>query len=314
MLATDNPIYIIGSGAIGKALAVFLKLSGRNVTIVRGSVNDGSLKTENILVEMAGGAVFEAETVVRTMDSLSGTGGIFVLCNKSFGNEQLALLLKNKMGNPPVVLLQNGLGVEEPFVRHGFSEIYRCVLFVTSQVIGEGNVRFKPVGVCPVGIERGDPGHLDKIVQQLNTPYFAFRSEGNIRPVVWKKAIVNCVFNSICPLLDTDNGIFHRNQEALQIARRVIGECLTIATEKGIRLTPDEIEENLLQISRFSDGQLISTLQDIRNGRRTEIETLNLEVVRLAKELGKLDAVQETRLLGELVRLKAELALRQAGN
>jgi 2-dehydropantoate 2-reductase len=35
---------------------------------------------------------------------------------------------------------------------------------------------------------------------------------------------------------------------------------------------------------RISTGskQLISTLQDIRNGRQTEIESLNLEIARLA--------------------------------
>lgn len=30
-----NNIYIIGAGAIGKALAVLLKLQGKNVTIIR---------------------------------------------------------------------------------------------------------------------------------------------------------------------------------------------------------------------------------------------------------------------------------------
>ncbi|HCZ36261.1 MAG TPA: ketopantoate reductase, partial [Cytophagales bacterium] len=40
-----NNIYIIGAGAIGKALAVFLNRAGKNVTLVRGSVNDGSAST-----------------------------------------------------------------------------------------------------------------------------------------------------------------------------------------------------------------------------------------------------------------------------
>jgi 2-dehydropantoate 2-reductase len=72
-------------------------------------------------------------------------------------------------------------------------------------------------------------------------------------------------------------------------------------------LDPAEVEENLLNISRSSDGQLISTLQDIRNKRRTEIETLNFEIVRIARSLGKENTVKETRLLGELTKLKADL-------
>jgi 2-dehydropantoate 2-reductase len=302
----SDHIYIIGSGAIGKALAVFLRLSGRKATLIRGSVNDGSRTIEHIRVLMPEGSVHEAEVTISTLGAFPALDGIIVLANKSFGNEQLAIALKGKTASSPIVLLQNGLGVEKPFIQHGFSEIYRCVLFVTSQIIGEGTVRFKPVAPCPIGIELGDTDSLQYIVRQLNTPQFAFKSDATIDYVVWKKAIINCVFNSVCPLLEVDNGIFHRNAAALDIARRVITECTTIANASGIQLTPHDVEESLLQISRSSDGQLISTLQDIRAGRRTEIDTLNFEVARLAHELGLSHVVQETRLLGELVKLKAD--------
>ncbi|MCF0074116.1 2-dehydropantoate 2-reductase [Dyadobacter sp. CY261] len=306
MYSSDDHIYIIGSGAIGKALAVFLRLSGRKATIIRGSVNDGSRKMENIGVEMPDGQVLEAEVAVTTFSSFPTINGIIVLATKSFGNGQLAIELKSKAGHSPIVLLQNGLGIEKPFLELGFQEIYRCVLFVTSQVTGDATVRFKPVASCPVGIEMGHSDRLQDIVRQLDTPYFSFRTKANIQQIVWEKAIVNCVFNSVCPLLDTDNGIFYRNDAALEIARRVIGECLLIAHQNGIFLTGNELEESLLQISRASDGQLISTLQDIRAGRQTEIDTLNFEIAAMAAKLGLSHSVRETRLLGELTRLKAE--------
>jgi 2-dehydropantoate 2-reductase len=243
------------------------------------------------------------------LDAFSTISGIVVLANKSFGNEQLAISLKNKIGNSPLVLLQNGLGIEQPFIQHEYPEIYRGVLFVTSQTVDHVTVRFKPVAVCPLGVERGNIDHLNYIVKQMNTPDFRIKSEFDIQQVVWKKAVVNCVFNSICPLLEVDNGIFHRNQSALEIARRIISECTAIAQAKGIALYSDEVELSLLQISKLSDGQAISTLQDIRNKRRTEIETLNPEIARIACYLHKEDLVRETRLLGELIRIKSELVM-----
>lgn len=310
MQSAKNHIYIIGSGAIGKALAVFLKISGKDVTLIRGSVNDASAKTEYLGVEMADGTIHRSAIEVTTLTAFAKISGIIILANKSFGNEQLAVSLKQKAGNSPIVLLQNGLGVERPFIDHQYPEIYRCVLFVTSQAIDAVNVRFKPVDVCPVGIEQGSKPNLDTIVLQLDTPNFRFKGEMHIQPVIWKKAIVNCVFNSICPLLEADNGIFHRNAEARGIARRVISECTAIAKAKGILLHAEDVETSLLQISRLSDGQEISTLQDIRNGRRTEIDTLNPEIARIAESLNKGDHVSETRLLGELTRLKADNARR----
>jgi len=125
--------------------------------------------------------------------------------------------------------------------------------------------------------------------------------------VIWEKAIANSVFNSVCPLLEADNGIFHRNEAALAIARNIIAECVAIAALKGVALQAQNVENTLLRISRLSDGQLISTLQDIRNGRPTEIDTLNGAIAGMADQLGRSDMVSGTRLLGELTKIKADI-------
>jgi len=307
---SSNQIYIIGAGAIGRALAVFLRLSGRKVTILRASVPEFKTRTEGFQVQMPDGSVREAEATVSGLDAFPVLNGVLVLANKSFGNEQLAGMLKEKAGDCPIVLLQNGLGVEKPFLQHGFREVYRGVLFVTSQ-LGEGPViTFKPVGPSLIGVERGSTDRLQQVVRLLHTPDFAFKSKANIAHTVWKKAIINCVFNTICPLLEADNGLFHRSDAALGIARRVIDECVGLAHARGVWLTAGDVEQSLLEISRSSDGQLISTLQDIRAGRRTELDTLNFEMVRQAREAGLGAAVRETGFLGELTRLKENSRLK----
>lgn len=309
MFTAERDIYIVGAGAIGKALAVFLRSAGRKVTLIRGSLDDGSIKTERIRVE--NGAGYEADMEIATLSAFETIDGIVVLANKSYGNEQLAARLKDKTGSSPVVLLQNGLGIEQPFLVRGFPEVYRCVLFVTSQSTGPSAVRFKPVSPSPIGIEKGKTETLGEIVRQLTTPRFVFRAEEYIQPIVWEKAIINSVFNSVCPLLETDNGIFHRSPQALEIAKRIIRECAGAARGKGVVLQPEAVEESLLRISRSSDGQLISTLQDIREHRQTEIGTFNLEIARIAGALGREDLIRETKLLGELTRLKADISMLQ---
>ena len=302
-------IYIIGSGAIGKALAVFLKLDNKNVTLIRGSIDDKSSYTEKIQIELLNKTELEAEVKISTLSNFAELDGIVVLTNKSYGNEGLAQALKDKVGNSPIVILQNGLGVEQVFVDSNFPGIYRCVLFVTSQTVSKIKVSFKPVATSLIGIRKGDSEMLNSIVEQLDSSNFPFKAEPNIQTVIWKKAIANSVFNSICPLLEVDNGIFHRDRNAFEMAKRVIDECLSISIETGISLSAHEVVESLLLISKSSDGQLISTLQDIRNGRKTEIETLNFEIVKIATKLGKEDLVRETKLLGELVRMKSEISI-----
>jgi 2-dehydropantoate 2-reductase len=307
LAAMKDHVYIIGAGAIGEALAVFLQLNGRQVTLLRGSIDTGATYAEKITVILEQQQL-EAKINISSLSNFKSLDGIIVLTCKSFGNEALARVLKNKARDSSVVLLQNGLGVEQPFIDQGFEKIYRCVLFVTSQVLEGGAVRFKPVATCPIGTITGNKVQLNVIVEQLDTPYFSFATQSDIQPVIWKKVIANSVFNSVCPLLEVDNGIFHRNAGALEIANRIITECLFIAGAKGVQLSHEEVLESLLRISRFSDGQLISTLQDIRLGRRTEIETLNLAIAAMAKQLGMEHLVTETRLLGEITKLKSELS------
>jgi 2-dehydropantoate 2-reductase len=302
----ERQIYIIGAGAIGKALAVFLHLNQKEAILLRGSVDDGAHRFENISVAVDD-KTLQAEIEISSLSNFQELKGIVVLTSKSFGNKNLAELLKGKTGKSPVILLQNGLGVEQPFIDHDYPEIYRCVLFVTSQVLENGDVRFKPVADCPIGTIKGTGLLLTEVIETLNTAQFVFSAEANIQPVIWKKVIVNTVFNSICPLLDVDNGIFHRDDTALELAERVIAECLLIAGKKGIELSKDEVLESLLRISRFSDGQLISTLQDIRSGRHTEIGTLNGAIVQIARNLNMAHLVSETRLLWEMTRLKEKL-------
>jgi len=300
-----EPVYIIGAGAIGKALAVCLSNDGMKVVLLRGSVDNGESRQENIRVVFPSEEIIEAEVTIDTLSNYHRLEGLVVLCIKSYGNATLADTLKDKIDCSPVVLLQNGLGVEQAFM--SFPSVYRCVLFATSQPVSDTELNFKPVAVSPIGrIIGGDETSLGHIAALLNTPYFGFRAERDIQPIIWKKAIVNSVFNSVCTLLDTDNGIFHRNPQALQIAESLVAECLRVAEEQGIDLNQSEVMDSLLLISRSSDGQFISTLQDIRNHRPTEIATLNLAIAGMAAAE---HAVIQTRLLGQLTLLKSQLSI-----
>jgi 2-dehydropantoate 2-reductase len=292
-------IYIVGSGAIGKALAVCLQHAQKKVVLIQGRVDDGTASMQKLTLQLSDGSQLKAEIECGSLSNYPTLTGIILLTNKSFGNAGLAVKLIDKIGRSPVVLLQNGLGVERPFIEAGFT---------TSQLLSETSIRYKPVTISPVGPINGNEADLNAIVEKINSPLFPFKAEPNIQPVIWEKAIINSVFNSICPLLDIDNGVFHREADVLALAKRIIKECVQVATAAGVELSAAAVEDKLITISKFSDGQFISTLVDINNKRETEIETLNFEVVRIAELLTPETPVGETRLLGELTRLKARLS------
>lgn len=298
-------IHIIGAGAIGKALAVFLNHTGKNAVLVRGSVNDGTKEIQDITVEIADGNNLTYPVQTVTLDCINQFDGIVLLTNKAFGNAALASELSKKGIDYPLILLQNGLGVEASFIEHGFKCVYRSVLFATCQGIGENRFRFRPVKESPVGIVKGSDEELKLLVDRMHTALFPFSPSQDIRSIVWEKTIMNTVFNSVCPLLAIDNGIFYRNELAMQVARRLINSCVLIAQKAGIAIQAEKIEDGLLKISRASEGQFISTLQDILHDRPTEIDSLNFELVRVAASLGLQEEAREIQLLGELIQLKS---------
>lgn len=307
-MENKTKIYIVGAGAIGKALAVVLKAANRNVVLLRASVAGVEEHEENINLLLNDKSEISAKIQIASLDYFSVLEGIVVLTNKSYGNKQITTLLKDKTGNSPIVILQNGLGVEDIFIKENFPKIYRCVLFATSQLAETNKVLFKPVSLSQIGVIKGNQQELIETVKNITTEIFPFQAVEDIQKTIWKKAIINCVFNSVCPLIEVDNGIFHRDSDVLTVAKRIIDECVQIANDYRVELSSEEVLESLLMISKFSDGQLISSYQDILNKRTTEIETLNFAVVKMAEAIGKGHLVKETRLLGELTKLKSDIS------
>lgn len=295
-------IYILGCGAIGLPLAVFLVNAGRNVIAVRTS-RDAPKRTLTVSVRN-GTDRLNATLELIPLSELNRLDGIIVIAAKSYANNEIAQQLKNRNVAGPIVILQNGLGVEKPFREAGFFPIYRCILYATSQPALENEFTFSLIAPCPIGVVSGDESNLGRCVEELTTDEFPFHSEANIQREIWKKAIINSVFNSICPLLEVDNGIFARDEETANLAREIVRECVMLTDRLNMGLSESELMEQIMRISRGS-SQLISTLQDIRKGRQTEIESLNLEIARVAASMQPIVHLPRIELLGKMILAKS---------
>jgi 2-dehydropantoate 2-reductase len=302
-MGPEKTIFILGSGAVGFPLVAYLTNAGRAVVAVRTSRNDVPKSTITVTVHDRSNRI---STPIETisLSRITNLNGTIVIATKSYANKAIALELKDKAAAGPVIIMQNGLGVEKPFLDAHFSPIFRCVLYVTSQATSEYDFTFRPITSSPIGIVNGDESGLKKCVEGLTTDGFPFRLEANIQREIWKKAIINSVFNSICPLLDVDNGVFARDEDSRNLAREVVSECVTLTDRLHLGLSESELMEQIMLISNGSD-QLISTLQDIRSGRQTEIEFLNLEIARVAASMQPRLHLPRIEILGKMILAKS---------
>jgi len=241
-----------------------------------------------------------------SLTKLPELDGILVIAAKSFANTEIARTLKEKGAQGPVVLLQNGLGVEKPFLEAGFPDVYRCVLYLTSQTYPNNLFTFEHVKPSPIGTLEGSGQELQDIVDALSTARFPFRPLDRIQQEVWRKVVANAVFNSVCPLLDVDNGIFARDSETAALALELVRECVQLTDRLGLGLGEEELFELVMAISGCSD-QYISTLQDIKAGRPTEIDSMNLEIARIGSALDPPVLLPRIELLGKMIQAKSRV-------
>lgn len=310
-LEDSNVLHILGGGAVGQALAVFLQLAGRRVCLVRTGGEGAALSRQAARLQVTDGSQnhVEAEVECVGLQQLGRLTGPVAVAVKSHANATVAAALARCRCSGPVILLQNGLGVERPFLEQlPGASICRAVLYMSGERRSASSVVFRSIASCPVGAVSGSAAEGAVCANHLSTSAFPFHSVEDISPHVWSKTLLNAVFNSICPLVEADNGLFSRDPSALALASQVLQECLALAARYGVRLQENDLLDRLLAISRGSDGVLISTLQDLRLGRTTEMEALNGELARLAQALEPPQALSLTAALGRLVILKADAA------
>ena len=183
-------IYILGSGAIGFPLAAYLADAGRSVIAVRTSRNDVQKSTITVTVHNGANHVSTSVETI-SLSKLADLDGTIVIATKSYTNKAIALELRNKAVTGPIVIMQNGVGVEKPFIDTHFSPIYRCILLLTSQAISEYEFTVRPIASSPIGVVDGNELGLKKCVGDLTTDGFPFHAEVNIQKDIWKKAIIN---------------------------------------------------------------------------------------------------------------------------
>jgi 2-dehydropantoate 2-reductase len=140
-----------------------------------------------------------------------------------------------------------------------------------------------------------------------------------VLPYKWTKLVFSCVVNPLSALTGLDADRLLRTAAALPAALEIISEVIQLANAEGVRLAregpvspywlrrgngvPAVVKKLILRAISFSLKNVkVSMLQDIENGRRTEIDFLNGFIVDRARGFGIETPRNEltTRLVKEL--------------
>lgn len=284
-------VAVVGSGAMGCLFAARFVQSGASVTLVDYRPERAARLQKNGITLEDGGEPFVAhpEVCTRAPEGMDLT--LVLVKAYSTGGVELPQ-------TGPVLTLQNGLGNVE--ILCGNAGSARVLAGTTSEgatLLGEGHVRHAGRGLTVLGSWTSCSAKAAHTL--LEGAGFAVEITEVPGQRIWEKTAINAGINPLTALLGVPNGRLLEIREARQLMRDLVVEAAKVAGTEGYRFSISLVEL-AEDICRNTSENISSMLQDVRAGKRTEIDAISGEVLQRAL-LASLPAPR-TRVVWQLVK------------
>lgn len=283
-------IAVVGPGALGCLIAGFLKnktkedvrLLGRSAEKA-GQIRDGGIKIEGI----SGSYTIKLDVSADAKDI--GPCDLVIMCVKSYSTEEACRDIKELVGeNTHVLTLQNGIGNVQILNDHfGQEKVIAGITNHGATLLGTGHTRHAGKGDTIIGKSDGKlSAELKAVSALLSKAGFETKISKDINGVIWGKLIINVGINALTAVTRLNNGRLVEYEEPRFILRSAVQEAVKIVKRKRIKLAYDDPIQKAESVAKATAANVSSMLQDVLNGKRTEIDFINGAVVRQGKALG----------------------------
>ncbi|MFW9851621.1 MAG: ketopantoate reductase family protein [Candidatus Thorarchaeota archaeon] len=303
-------IVVIGPGAIGCAVAASISQENAEVFLLGRERHKEYFKKNPVIYKSYMGNLSSKIKAITVDDLKNGNLTPDALFITLKANPTLAFVQELQDTLPketPIVSLQNGFVAQDIFDKTKFENVYPCVIGFNVLLEDEGVAVQTTDGDIIVG----------KLTAEMTpekgreVPEFILKALNKIAPTsiseniisdVWMKVMINCTINPICAIGNFALGEIAGDVSGLTLALWTWKELVHVVDALGLKLNPfqgrlyPEMLYNydlisfgiartvVMRMTHENKDAIVSTLQDIRNNKTTEIDYLNGKVVELGKE------------------------------
>ena len=281
-------IAILGAGAMGMLFGGCLSLHN-DVTLVE--VNPArvqEINAEGVCVCEPDGT--QRQCRPRAVADTSGMAPVDLVIVFVKAMYSRAALEANKALIGPdtyLMTLQNGSGHEE--VLREFAPDERVVIGTTqhnSSIAGPHAVHHGGGGHTFIGPLAGDPARLALVAQTFTACGFDTETAENVQKLIWNKMFLNVSASALTAILQVKLGYMVDNAHAWTLTERLIREAVAVANGDGLGFDADAVVAEIHGRLEQSKEGCTSIYADLRDGRRTEVDTISGSVVRASRRNG----------------------------
>ncbi|HZP42520.1 MAG TPA: 2-dehydropantoate 2-reductase [Candidatus Binatia bacterium] len=311
-------ILVAGAGALGSVVGGLLFAAGRAVTLLGRRAHLDAVRCDGLLVDGLFGTRRIAGIACATdVRELRGRFDAILLTVKAYDTAPMAAAVADRLADDGVLVsMQNGLGnVEAASAAVGASRLLAARVIFGAEILAPGHTRVT-VMADPVLVGSPDPGDARRVAlarelaTMLDAAGVPARATGDIATALWTKVLYNAALNPLGALLDTTYGALAANADTRAVMDAIIEEAFAVARAAGVTLpwatAAAYREEFYGRLVPSTAGHRSSMLQDLRRGRRTEIDAINGWVAARGEALGV--PTPANALLTRIVRARTEAA------
>jgi len=278
--------YILGTGAIGCLCAELLRNSGAKVTyVLRNQAQLQTFHQAGRQIRLRDGDTCCTISVDASSASDHAAISHLLVTTKAYDTLPALSSIQHRLApDAQIVLLQNGCGQQQEVAKLHFScQIWAGITThgawreAPFRVVraGKGQITLGPLGdsqpPLPDGWDRIDP---------------AIIAEPDIENALWRKLAINCAINPLTAIHGCRNGELLTDPTLSLLIRAICDEIEQIAHARGRELFNTPLFNAVAEIALLTTDNFSSMLQDLRQGRQTEIEQITGFLCHEAAELG----------------------------
>ena len=282
-------IVVMGSGAIGCLYGGLLSIvNPGNVTLVGRKPIIDAIQMHGLTIR---GVMGDYDIPIDATEDPSTVedADLVLITTKAYDTMRAAQSIRHLVEKGAYVMpVQNGIGTETMVAEIlDTTRVLRATTCMGALMQPPGVVTATGRGITEIGTKYSENMEMvSKVADLLQEAGFNVRASENIDGVVWTKTIVNCGINPVGALTDMTNGQIHNNMVLRHLVIRLVKETAAVAEALGVELTTDDPVRYALGTAKATSENINSMLQDIRNRKRTEIDSITGAVIRIAQELG----------------------------